>query len=493
MSISDADYLLWLQGDAKRRALLVEAVAYDGVTAATQYLSNHAFVSGPADTPPDRSYEDIIADVPSYSARLSEAFTGFSQTGWGDIVVVNESGVRDSWLAWAWDGRAVAIYYGDPAWSRGDFRSIFTGVGADVVALDRNRLSLRIRDKSWAVDVNIQTSLVGGSTANANKPKPLCFGQCFNVEPVLTVAATHEYQVHDGQIEDVTDVRDNGVSVGYAKDLANGKFTLTAAPTNGGRITADVKGAKPAGSYKVTCADIVEHIITTRTSLTTSDRDATSFSDMNTTCPQTLGTYIRDFTTVAAVVDELVAAVGGFWCFDRDGKMMLGRFDAPSGVAALELVADDVVLNGIRVARRFIPVQTYKLGYKRNFTPQADGLAGAVSEAARAAYAAEFLTKTATNAGITTAHLLARNADEAGTVLVDATEAQTECTRRATLWNTLRYVYEVQCFVAPFKVRLGQVIQLTHSRFGFGSGELCTIVGFREMPTRGRIALELFR
>lgn len=490
MAVSDADYELWLKADNKKRAMLIEAVAYSGGAAVTRYMSNLAFVSAPADTPASTAYEDIVKEVPQFSARIPETFNGESQMSWGTVVITNEGGVRDAWLSDAWDGRAVTIYFGDPAWAKSDFRTVLVGVADDIVAMDRDRIGLRIRDKSRALDVNLQTSLIGGTTANKDKPKPICCGQVFNIEPPLITAATHEYQVHDGAIEDVTDVRDNGVSVAYTKDLANGKFTLNATPA--GRITCDAKGAKPGGVYHVKCADIVEYLITTRSSLTTSDRDATSFSDMNTACAQTLGFFAKESMSVMSALDEIVKSPGGFWTFGRDGKMRLGQFIAPTGTAAMELVADDVALNGLRMLNRITPMQTYRLGYARNYTPHQDALAGAVTEANRALYDAEYQVKTATNAGITTTYLLAGNPAEIGTLLADSTEAQTECTRRATLWGTLRKVFEVRCYAAPFALRLGQVIQLTHPRFGFAAGVKATVIGIRETATRKRVILELF-
>jgi hypothetical protein len=172
--------------------------------------------------------------------------------------------------------------------------------------------------------------------------------------------------------------------------------------------------------------------------------------------------------------------------------MLLGQFVAPTGTAALELVADDVALRGFTIKNRMIPVKTYRLGYKRNFTIQVGGLAGAVTEANRAAYAAEYLAKTKTNAGVETTYLLAENPPLDGTLLADGTEAQTECDRRGTLWSVLRYIYVARCFAAPYKLRLGQVIKLYHPRFGFAAGKLATLIGYTWYPTRKRATLELF-
>lgn len=666
--ISDAQYLAWLKRDGEPRALLVEAVAYSGGAEVTRTLSNKVFISGPLDDPANAAYDDIVIGSPRFAAQLSGLFTGQSLPTWGDIELTNESGVRDSWLDDAWDGRAVRLYLGAPSWPKVDFRRVLDGTIGDIVAPAPNRLALKIRDKSWALNVPIQTALVGGTTANKDQPKPLCYGQCFNVEPLLIVAATHQYQVHDGAIEAITDVRDNGVSVTYTPDAATGTFTLNAAPA--GRITADVQGAKPGGIYLTRCADIINHIVTTRTALTGADVDSANFTAFNATCPQTLGMYIRDRQNIIPALDELAGSVGSFWTFSRDGLMLLGRLEAPAGSPVLELVADDIRERKIACVGRTLPVETLRLGYARNFTPQPDGLAGSVSEANRALYAVghqvasctnagnlladgnafnlwiqggtpnptqnvtgpdgepnsawtltdnlgancEYVEKTValdastycvylrvkktlgvqqsypmifiyitsgynklaactidTTKGIATAftaypgyavvnssttcedanefwlvklifeavvggtwryyfapaatddsiqstgavkpdvqgtavifraelkpvaaehHKLARNPDLLPSLLALAAEAATEVARRAALYSQVRSIYEVGVWTAPLRVNLGEVVRITHPRFGFAAGALAVVVGIDEEPASGRVTLRVWK
>jgi hypothetical protein len=491
MSISDADYALWLARD-NARALLVEAKAYSGGAEVTRYLANRAYVSGPAATPANTAYDDIVVGVPEYMAELSAVFMGASLPTFGQIAVLNEGGVRDAWLTEAWDGRALSLYLGDPSWDRADFRPILSGRCQDIVAPDRQHLALLLRGKEHALGVSIQTSLVGGTEATANHAKPLTYGQCFNVEPVLLDASLHKYQVHDGAIEAITDVREDGVSTPYTADLGAGTFVLTNAPT--GRITADVKGAKPSGSYKVKCADIIEHIVTSRAALTGADLDATNFSAFATTCPQTLGLYIRDGggATVAEALDALVSSVGGFWTFSPAGLLTLGRLEAPSGAADLELTADDAEEDGVELLARVTPVKTVRLGYQRNWSVQSDGLAGAVTEANRAAYGTEYRVATATNGGIGTTHLLAQEPDVIPTLLVSASDAATEASRRATLWGSIRTVHRLRSFSSPLALRLGQQAKLTHPRFGFSAGATGIVVGIRG-ALAGRATVDLWR
>ncbi len=488
MSITDEQYDVWLKSDAPQRVLLVEAAAYADGVETTYYFSTHPFVSLPSDTPANQAYDDIILEVPLFTQRIPEALGGNSQAGWGDIIISNESGARDDWLEMAWDGRSLKMLVGDPDWPRNDFRVVVDGFSADIVALDDRRIAIRARDKSWALNVPIQTNLIGGSGSNKDKLKPLCYGDCFNVEPVLLDHTTHKYQVHDGITEDIPAVREGGNTTAFAEQLADGTFTLTGSPT--ARITADVLGDS-TGAYLTTVADIINEIVTTRTVLTSGDIDSAAFTAFDALCPQTVGIYIREGALVAQVLDALVKSVGGYWTFNRDGELTLGRLDAPTGTPVLELIEDDIALNGIRLVRRILPVKAERFGWRRNWTPQEDTV-GAVSEANRALYAAAYQTVTAENAGVPVVHLLADEPPQFATLLQIESEAQDEVERDATLYSELRYVHEVQCFAAPFQIHCGQVIQITYPNAMFAAGRLVTVIGMRETPTGKRVVLEVF-
>lgn len=492
MAISDADYLVWLAADNKSRILLVEAQAYSGGALVTRYMSNYPFVSAAADAPANQAYDDFVLSIPQFSTRMSEQFTGQSTPGWGDIEIANENGDRDSWITGdAWDGRSVRMYLGDKSWAKSDFRKILDGTIADIYAKDQRTLALKIRDKQWALNLPAQTNLIGGTTANADLPIPLCYGQCFNVEPVLINAATHQYQVHDGAVNAISTVYDNGVSVAFTPTIASGTFVLTSAPA--GRITTDVQGAKPGGVYLTKCADIVQDLITTRSALTTGDLDAASFTAFNATAPQALGLYVRARQNLIELLDALVKSVGGWYGFSRPGLLQLGQLQSPAGTPAVSLTPDDLVEGSLRCLRRSVPVTTVRLGYRKNWTLQTDGVAGAATEARRADLASEYLVSKAFDASIKTAHPLALEPDLEGTLMTVKADCDTEAARRLTLYGVTRAVYGLDCFSAPFSANLGAVIALSHPRFGFALGVNSLVSGIVEQPVKNRLSLELWK
>lgn len=488
--ISDTDYLLWLERDAERRVVLVEADAYAGGVVTTHTFASSPFVSRPGDAPANTPYDDLLQEIPAITRRMSEALGGQTTVTWGDLLIDNSDGERDHWLDAAWDGRPCRLLLGSPEWPKSDYRVILSGTLADIGARDARQLTLKLRDKQALLNAPIQTDVLAG-----NRLTPLCYGQCFNVEPVLVDSATLVYQVHDGQIHAIAAVRDNGVALtpgsGYSTDLSAGTFTLLNAPV--GRITADVHGAKPGGVYLTRIADLVAHIVTTRAGLSSSDLDSASLAAFGTLCPQPVGLYLRERINLLEVLDQLLTSVGGWYGFNRAGLLQLGRLDLPSGAPRARFSADDMVRDSFKILSRRLPQASVRVSYATNWTPQSDGIAGGVSAANRELFAAEHRIAKTEDASIAAAHPLASNPDVVVTRLVESSDAAAEAARRLTLWGAVRTTYEAEFFTAPLHLELGDVIELDHHRFGFAGGQLARIVGIKESPANGRVVLEFWR
>jgi hypothetical protein len=257
-------------------------------------------------------------------------------------------------------------------------------------------------------------------------------------------------------------------------------------------VTADVKGCKLGGTYINKVADIISRILIARGSLTTGDLDTATFTTLNTLCPQAVGIYIGDRRNILDVLDELIKTIGGFYGFGRAGLFKVGRLDAPSGSPVIDLFADDVEEFGLTVKTRTLPLATIRLGYKRNWTVQTDGIDSTVTAARRAELADTYQVVSATNAGVGSTFLTPLSPDVVGTLFVSQSDAQTEATRRANLASQLRYRYTARCFTAAARIELGQVIRLTHPRYSFAMGALAVVVDIDESPTSNESVLELW-
>ena len=239
--ITDAQFTSWLSNQSAIRCILVEVdVGLAGTsTVVTRYLSNKAFVTTAADTPANTAYNPRIKTGIKFTKSLS--LDGSVSTSYGDLELTNVDGALDSWLLDYWTNRSLRIYVGDVAWARSDFRLAFSGITTGVAAKDRTKINIQLSDKLQRINTPITTVVLGGTTTLANTLRPLLFGECHNISPLLIDQATNKYMVHQGAIERIIEVRDNGIPVSFTADLPNGMFTLVNQPY--GTITVSAQGA----------------------------------------------------------------------------------------------------------------------------------------------------------------------------------------------------------------------------------------------------------
>lgn len=241
MTISDTQFQAWLEDQAAIRCVLVEVeVGQASGGTQTRYLSNTTYVTGGGDSPSHTAYLARITGGLNITKSLS--LSGATSLSYGDIELVNTDGALDSWVDDYWVNRPVAFYLGSPNWSRADFRLVFSGRTTGIDMRSRTRLNIKLSDVLQRLNTPASEAKIGGTKVNADTLLPLCFGECHNVTPVLVDPTTNEFQVHQGAIEGVIEVRDNGVPVAFTQTPSNGKFKLSANPS--GTITCSVQGAK---------------------------------------------------------------------------------------------------------------------------------------------------------------------------------------------------------------------------------------------------------
>lgn len=242
MSVSLSTFQAWLKNDNAVRCVLVEVdVKLSGGSTTTRYFSNTGYVTAAADVPANTIYYPYVSGGVKFTESIS--LDGNFSLSYGDIELRNVNGELDSWLNDYWSNRRIKVFIGDKSWVRDDFWQIFDGVVTGIDSRKRETLNLKLSDKLQRLNYPVTEAKLGGVTSNADKLLPLCFGECHNVEPLLADPANHEYVVHNGQIEDIIEVRDNGVPVTVTEIPATGRFRLSASPA--GQITASVQGAAP--------------------------------------------------------------------------------------------------------------------------------------------------------------------------------------------------------------------------------------------------------
>lgn len=504
MSLSDADYLEWLRTD-HLRVVLAEVECWSGGAVVTRYLSDKIYASGPYDTPASTPYLDLIAGTPSIRQKLGEPL------GVGALELDNPDGELDTWLDDSFDGRPIRLYIGDPAWSRNDFRMLFTGIVDHLDAGSHNTLVLAIRDKKELLNKPIQENTYSSGPAQG-QPKPLGLGFMYNVEPILTNdSSAPVYQVHDGAILGVTEVRVNGMplsSSSYSVDLANGVVTIGSSSYITGRLTMDVQGAAVAlfeGVNWYCRLDMAIDWLARRAGLGDGDIDAGSLAALRAKLTSSyygvvdnLGYYLPSRQNAVAVLDELTASMGCGWYFGRDGKLKIWRLDVPTGTAALTLTPDDIEPEGLRPVAWEAPVKVWKVGGRLNWTVQdRASLSPQLSAKNRDLYAQDFLTvideKYAATYGQTYIYLGGLSPDVVRTYLYNYGNAAIEADRLRSLRLVPRRRYSVNVIAPTLPIELGTEIRIIYPRFGFANGANGIVVGIEENVTAERVVLEVWK
>ena len=484
--ISDAQYLAWLRSQAPK-VLLAEMDYYDTVTESvgTAYISDRGYNTNWSDGVEHRPYPDYLKGVPSARRTL-----GSGRPARGELIIDNTAGERDHWLTqYKWDGRKVRLLYGDPSWEYADFRLVFIGVIKTRYGRGIDELLFKMREPEDFLDQPVQGSTVA-SGPNAGDYLPICYGECFNVSPVLLDGATHVYQVSDIAIDSVNLVKDNGKGpVSHTADLAAGTITLAGAPV--GNITVDCTGAKIGGAPLLKAGEIIDHIITERTDLPAEFYDASAFTALDTEITWQHNLYINGSTTARQAIDMILESIGAKLSRTEAGAITVVLLADPTESAGITISPDDYRMDTLVASATELPWKRGRLGYRRNWTVQ-ESLDTLVTATERATLGREYSIVEDANA-VTGVHPLATEPELIGTTLTLEADAAERLAQLMALHAVERYKFDLQVYAVLYQYALGSTVKLIADRYGFDAGINCVVYDTDSVFTDGRARLTLWR
>jgi hypothetical protein len=501
--MTDAQWAAWLLDPNAKRVVLVEATANVSGTETKFYMSTGNYVTRAADTPPSQFYLPVIKTGAQYSESISVSPTttaGTSSITGGDIALYNPNGELDAWLNYVWINRTVNASLGDESWdgvqtsfTRGDFRLIFTGIVADIHSESFDMLNLIMADKTAQLNVPLTTQLLGGTGPNATSTVPLCFGECFNITPVLYDQPTLTYQVHNGPIELIIEVRDNGVPVAFTPNLAAGTFQLNQSPI--GAVTCSVQGDKAAGVYSNTISKLVQRMATgfglSNLRFSSADLDATNLGNFETAHQQPVGIYITGSDTVLGTIQALAASIGAEMAMSRAGLTQLFQISFP--VTGTPTVFDTIKIKefGLMIADRSIVQGAIALNYAKNWTQQ--NLTTSLPAADLAIYARASVPIVVTDAATMTLYKVTAVPQPLDTFLLVDTDAQAEANRLLQIFKVPRTTYQFTATGASgaLNLVLGQALQIIYPRFGMSSGTMGIVISLAPDWITGEVTVKV--
>lgn len=466
------DFTAWLVDPTAIRCILIEAVSNVSGVDQTRYLSTKTYTDNVA----ARIYSPIVS---AGSVQLIERMSIDSSPSmsYGDIDIMNIDGALDSWLLDIWTNKAVTILAGDVRWLRADFTTIFSGIIEDIDSRSANSLNIKFRDKLQQLNTPLSETTLGGSTTNKNELVPLCFGETFNITPLLSNPATLEYLVNGATSERIIEVRDNGVPVSITPTLATGKFTLGF--QSFGQVTASIQGTKSGGVWLKTISSLIQHIATTyggSNKFVSGDLDAVQLAAFESANTQAVGLYTKDRENTLVICNQLAASVGAQPVMSRLGKLQLLKLDLPPSGTPFEIGVDDIVANSIQITRKFPIRAAVKINYDKNWTVQPGLLTGIPNEHKKM-YATEFLDVVAQDAIVKAAYKVTAEPIAIDTLLLTEADATAEATRLLNLFKVPRFIVSFTGTARLIELILGQGVNITFPRFGMNAGKTGQVIG----------------
>lgn len=373
-----------------------------------EYAATEYFITSPDDDPPNQPFHGTL----KAGLRIDESIvTSGGYYGFvlnvSEFTLDNSEGLYDALADQnSINGQQIVIRVGESGTALNSHEVIATLHGERWRA-SRKSLVCDVRDTSSALDVPVQSSIytgtgdLEGGPEIANKRRPYGDGSVFNASPTLVIGAEGLWQCNDGEVEEITAVRDGGIeltlhddydtvaqlraAVGsgdippgyYGTCVAEGYFCLGSASFK--QITCDFSGINN------TTADIIRAVAVSSAGLEDSDIDEWTFNELNDIQPAPVNYYLdsESSETCREMFDNLMRGIGGFAGMTSLGKLKVGLFREPIEVAAqrYDVVGGNVVdIDRVNLPEALDPPpRRRRVPYARNWTQQTD-LFGQVSE-----------------------------------------------------------------------------------------------------------------
>lgn len=463
----------------------------------TRYFSDRGLTTGETDSPADTHFEArLVQPLVWRRSIVGERLGGRGSFRAGEIELRNLDGALNAMLAdEAVDGRDVTVRVGLAGWSHGQFLTLFGGTASGWRHGPRGAVLVQPRGVEFKLDIPVQSSRYAGTGAEEGgddlkgKPKPWPVGGPLQNAPAPLLNTDLVYQLRDGGVISVEGVFDRGVAIPldtavgsggdvadyaalvglsiaagkYATDLSGGYARLASSPA--GQVTFDFTATnetKPGEVLK---------LIATEAGIAAEDLDDDSFTQLDADVAYPIQRWIGpEEITAAALFDEIVASVEGWWGDNRLGGLQVGQVKAPSGGAQANLEMSDLLeFEWLTLPPGVNPaIKGAFVGYEKIWFVQETDLDGAIADARRRLIVEEFRFADQLDPAIAAIHLRAQ------TVVVKAlfaTQAGAEdhASHLLDLYTKGRRLARMVIGHKGYRLDLGQQVRVTAERFGLAN------------------------
>lgn len=472
----------------KARVVAVEVDCNSGGVETTRYLSDVGYVSTPTDTPANTVFHARITGGFRFSQSINP-LTGEASVSFGSLEIDNTDGALDAWINDVFAKRGVRILIGSQGAAFASFVQVFSGAIAALEGSGRQKFNLVLSDTLAQADVSISTAVVGGTTDAKDTSLPIMLGEVFNAEPTLIDETTGTYQVCEGAVKQVIEVRDNGYPVSFTPDAANGKFTLTY--QRYGRITCDVQGLK-LEEYRTDAGGLVEYLLTRVGDTTKLDSGVmdSSLTAWRTAHPQPVGVVMNGKSNRLATAKAIAASLGAALMITRTGTVKLVQ--VAFGTPTRTIRQSDILKDSFGLESTPGVYGAFDLSGGKNWTvQQSDEIASALVDGQKQILGKEWIACVAKDVSVLALYKQALPDETTETLLVVEADIQAEAQRRLDIWKTPRHVYSFECFAEFLDLEIGQTVTVVYPRFGLNAGKPGVVVGLDSDFISGRVSVKV--
>lgn len=259
----------------------------------------------------------------------------------------------------------------------------------------------------------------------------------------------------------------------------------------------DIASTTP--NFQPTIAQIIFDILSKKSELNSSDFDLESFYKFDSKYGQSVGLYIDSADTVGDIIATLLNSCGGYWTFNKQGKVSLGYLVDPSEQSPTKdilIVEDDIREGQLILKSRMLPYSSINVGYLKYYTTQdKDGIAGGVkendptfAENLGKSYRYSLVEDTTT----ATYHKLSQANTQWDTLIESKSQAEDLAEEKLVLFSKIRDTYSIEVGRILDNVNIGDIIQVQVSRYGFQNTKNVLVTGISESHNPEKTVLEVW-
>lgn len=240
-----------------------------------------------------------------------------------------------------------------------EFRTMYTGKVSNVPRVQQNKVVVSIQSTRAFLKKKINTQYYSNTDAtadyyyanlsddDADKPVPLCFGECYNIpcvnldEGQSPAPTNYTYKVcatdlPNGDHYDITSIDTvyvNGVvKSAISSDLVNGTFEIAGTDVKDGtsflEVTADVKGYKESGTLIENPLRMIEIILEVYDDkeFISANYNLTEWNETKALVKDS-SIFISEREEILDVIEKLIGSSRGYFIVQGDGKVTARLID----------------------------------------------------------------------------------------------------------------------------------------------------------------------